>query len=78
MPQIKIYTTPNCGYCYMAKEYFKKHRLAYEEYDVFRDMARRREMVQSSGQLGVPVININGQVVVGFNRAKINELLNIN
>lgn len=73
--QIKIYTTPNCGYCYVAKEYFKKQGLAYEEYDVFRDVSRRQEMIQTSGQLGVPVINIDGQVVIGFNKAKINELL---
>ena len=76
--QIKIYSTPNCGYCHMAKEYFKKYGLDYEEYDVFRDISRRQEMIQTSGQLGVPVINIDGQVVVGFNKSKINQLLGIN
>ncbi len=78
MHSIKIYSTPNCGYCHMAKEYFKKHGLNYEEYDVFRDVAKRQEMVQTTGQLGVPVIKIDGQIIIGFNRAKINELLGIN
>jgi glutaredoxin len=62
----------------MAKEYLKKKGFAYEEHDVFKDVARRQEMVQASGQLAVPVIRIDDKVIVGFNRAKINELLGIN
>lgn len=76
--QIKIYSTPHCGYCQMAKEYFKKHGLAFEEYDVFKDVMKRQEMVQTTGQLGVPVIRIDDQIIIGFNRTKINELLGIN
>ena len=75
--QIKIYSTPNCGYCHMAKEYFKKQGLSYEEYDVSKDVTKQQEMIQSSGQLGVPVIKIDNKIVIGFNRAKINELLGI-
>lgn len=77
-PKITIYTTPNCGYCYQAKEYFKKKGLGYEEHDVIRDLKKREEMVRSSGQISVPVIEINGKIVVGFNLAKINQLLNLN
>ncbi|OGN30690.1 MAG: NrdH-redoxin [Candidatus Yanofskybacteria bacterium RIFCSPLOWO2_02_FULL_43_10b] len=75
--KIQIYTTPACPYCHMAKEYFKSKNLPYEEYDVLKDLQRRQEMVQESGQMGVPVIKIGGQVVIGFNKGKINELLDL-
>lgn len=74
--QIKIYTTPACAYCKMAKDYFKSKGLEYEEYDVFKDPSKGQVMVAKSGQMGVPVIEINGKVIVGFDRAKINECLN--
>ena len=61
----------------MAKEYFKSKNLPYEEYDVLKDLQRRQEMVQESGQMGVPVIKINGKIVIGFNKGKINELLDL-
>ena len=77
MAKIQIYTTPYCGYCKMAKEYFKSKGLEYQEYDVVSDEKKRDEMVAKTGQMGVPVIDIDGEIVIGFNRPKINELLGI-
>ncbi|MBI2068549.1 MAG: glutathione S-transferase N-terminal domain-containing protein [Candidatus Yanofskybacteria bacterium] len=74
---IKIYTTPTCAYCKMAKEYFKSKGIEYEEFDVMSDVAKREEMVKKSGQLGVPVIDIDGKIVMGFDKPKINQYLGI-
>lgn len=78
MANIKIYTTQYCAYCKMAKEYFKSKNIPYEEYDVGADASKREEMLKKSGQFGVPVIDIDGNIVVGFDRSKINQLLGIN
>ncbi|RPJ09280.1 MAG: glutaredoxin family protein [Spirochaetaceae bacterium] len=72
---VKIYTTPTCGYCTMAKHYFKEKNISYTEYDVSRDIDKAEEMVRKSGQMGVPVIEINGNVIVGFNRPAIEKLV---
>lgn len=77
MTKVEIYTTPWCAYCKMAKEYFKKNNVAYTEYDVANDAAKRQEMIDKTHQLGVPVIIINGQIVIGFDREKIEQLLNL-
>lgn len=75
MANIKIYSTPNCGYCRMAKEYFKSKGLKFEEYDISRDIPRQQEMIKKTGQYGVPVIEINGKMVLGFDRHKIDQCL---
>ncbi|HXF44189.1 MAG TPA: glutaredoxin family protein [Candidatus Paceibacterota bacterium] len=75
MNKVKIYTTPSCVYCKMAKEYFKKAGVEYEEFDVARDEKAREEMVRKSHQLGVPVIEIGDQIFVGFNRIAIDKFL---
>ncbi|MFM2384000.1 MAG: hypothetical protein RIQ72_572, partial [Candidatus Parcubacteria bacterium] len=62
-------------YCKLAKEYFNQHQVAYQEFDVAADIEKRKEMVDKSGQLGVPVIDINGQIVVGFDEETIASLL---
>ncbi len=74
---VKIYTTPTCVYCKMAKEFFAKNNVNYEEVNVAIDTAAREEMVQKSGQLGVPVIDVNGSIVVGFDQQKLASLLGI-
>jgi len=61
----------------MAKEYFKSKNIEYQEYDVMVDVSKREEMIKKSGQLGVPVIDIGGKIVIGFNKPKINEYLGI-
>jgi len=76
--QVEIFSTPWCAYCKMAKEYFKKNNIAYAEYDVASDMAKRKEMLEKTQQMGVPVIIINGKIIIGFDRGKINQLLGIN
>jgi len=75
--QVIIYTTPTCTYCKMAKEYFTKNNISYSEKDVARDETARNEMLDKSGQMGVPVIDVGGQVVVGFYKEKLAELLSI-
>jgi glutaredoxin-like YruB-family protein len=77
MPAVTIYTTPTCTYCHAAKEYFKKNNVAYTEKDVTQDLAAQQEMMQKSGQLGVPVIDVGGQIVIGFNQPKLRELLQL-
>ena len=74
---VKIYTTPTCVYCRMAKEFFKKNNIEYAEYDVAEDTKAREEMFQKSHQMGVPVIDVNGEIVVGFDREHLADLLGI-
>lgn len=75
MKKVIIYSTPTCTYCNMAKAYFKENNIAYEEYNVGADVEKRKEMVEKSGQLGVPVIDIGGQIMVGFEKKTVEELL---
>ena len=77
MAKVKIFTTPTCVYCKMAKAFFKEHNVEYSEANVAPDAKEREEMVKKSGQLGVPVIEIDGQIVIGFDQAKLSELLGI-
>lgn len=77
MKKVTIYTTPVCVYCKMAKEFFKAHNVAYEEVNVAADAEKRAEMIEMSGQMGVPVITIDNNLFVGFNKPKIAALLDI-
>ena len=72
---VKIYTTSNCTYCKMAKEFFKKNNVKYEEINVEKDAKAAEEMIEKSGQMGVPVIDINGEIIVGFDRRAIEQAL---
>lgn len=72
---VKIYSTPSCTYCNMAKEYFKEHGVTYEEFNVAADLEKRKEMVEKTGQMGVPVIDINGQFLVGYDEDTVAGLL---
>ena len=74
---VKIYTTPSCVYCRMAKELFKKNNIEYQELDVAKDLKAREEMVKKTGQLGVPVIDIDGEIVIGFDEERLKKLLDI-
>jgi glutaredoxin 3 len=64
--KVIVYSTPTCPYCVYAKDYFKQNSVAFEDVDVSRDRARAHEMVAKSGQMGVPVIDIDGTILVGF------------
>lgn len=74
---VKIYTTPSCVYCRMSKDFFQKNNVQYQELNVAQDAVAREEMIKKSGQFGVPVIDIDGQLVIGFDRARLSELLGI-
>lgn len=75
MKLVTIYTTTTCAYCKLAKEYFQKNNITYQEFDVGLDLSRRQEMIDKSGQMGVPVIEVSGNILVGFNKAKLENLL---
>ncbi len=72
---VTIYSTPVCHFCHLAKDFFAENNIAFTEHDVASDMDKRAEMVDLSGQMGVPVIRIGDDLVVGFDEAKVKELL---
>ena len=74
---IKIYTTPTCVYCETLKEYLKSKDISFDEVDVSQNEKELEKMVEISGQMGVPVIDIDGNIVIGFDREKVDELLNL-
>jgi glutaredoxin-like YruB-family protein len=77
MKKVKIYTTPTCIYCKLAKEFFKKNKIKYEEFDVSEDEKARDEMIRKTQQLGVPVIEINSEIIIGFDKSRIEKILNL-
>ena len=77
MTNVTIYTTPTCVYCKMTKAFFKEHNVMYEEKDVSADAKARDEMISRSNQMGVPVIDIDGALVAGFDKDRLSELLHI-
>ena len=76
-PSVTIYSTPSCHFCHMAKDFFKEKNVAYTEHNVASDLAKRKEMVEKSGQMGVPVIVIGEEVIMGYNKPKIAQLLGL-
>lgn len=77
MAKVKIYSTPSCVYCRMAKEFFGKHGVEYEDHDVAANQEALKEMIDKSHQMGVPVIDVDGQIFVGFNRSGLEKVLGI-
>lgn len=77
MKEVTIYSTSVCHYCQLAKEFFKEHNVAYTEYNVGTDSEKRKEMVELTGQLAVPVIRIGDEVVVGFSPSVVGKMLGI-
>ena len=76
-PRVIVFSTPTCTYCNMAKQYFRQNKVRFRDVDVTRDPAAARDLVRRSGQMGVPVIDIGGKIIVGFDKPKINQLLGI-
>ncbi len=72
---VQVYSTPSCPYCTMVKSFLKKKQIPFEEYDVSRDQRRADEMIRKSGQMGVPVVDVNGRVLVGYRPADIENAL---
>jgi len=74
---VKIYSTPTCVYCNTLKEYLKSKNIEFQEIDVSQNEKELEKMVSISGQMGVPVVDIEGDIVIGFDREKIDELLKL-
>ena len=77
MAKVKVYTTPICPYCVALKEFLKENKIEFEEIDVSQDEMAAKEMIEKTGQMGVPVLEIDGEFVVGFDKEKIKKLLNL-
>jgi len=74
---IRVFSTPSCPYCVTLKAFLKKHGFTFEDINVATDAKAREEMIQKSQQMGVPVVEIDGQIIVGFDKKKIVQLLKI-
>lgn len=72
---VTIYSTPTCHFCHAAKDFFTANNVAFQDFNVATDLEKRKEMVDMTGQMGVPVIRIGDDVIVGFDEGKIKELL---
>ncbi|PIO06598.1 NrdH-redoxin [Candidatus Micrarchaeota archaeon CG08_land_8_20_14_0_20_59_11] len=77
MAKVKVYSTPACPYCVMAKDFLKKNGVEYEDVDVSQDAAAAEEMIHKSGQTGVPVIEIDGEIIKGFDVREIKRVLKL-
>ena len=81
MPEKKskviVYSTPTCPYCHAAKEFLKENKIDYKDIDVSKDQEAAQQMIEKSGQMGVPVIDINGTIIVGFDKAAMKKALGI-
>jgi len=76
-PKVIVFSTPTCTFCTQAKRYFKEKNIRFTDVDVSKDQSAARDMMRRTGQMGVPVILINNKAIVGFDRNKINQMLNI-
>ena len=74
---VKIYSTPTCVYCKTLKGYFKKNIIEFEDIDISKDEQQLQKMIKDSGQMGVPVVDIDGEIIIGFDKEKIDKLLKI-
>jgi glutaredoxin 3 len=75
--QVKVYSTPTCPYCKMAKKFLEDNGIKYQDLNVAQDKAARAEMINKSGQMGVPVIDIDGELVLGFDQAQLKKKLGL-
>ena len=77
MQNVTIYSTPSCHFCHLAKDFFIANGIVYTEYNVGSDLEKRKEMIEKSGQMGVPVIIIGDEMIVGFDKPQIAKLLGL-
>ena len=75
--EVKVYSTPSCPFCIRVKEFLKDNGIEFEDIDVSVNQDKVQEMVQKSGQMGVPVLEIEGNIVIGFDKEKISQLLGL-
>ena len=76
-PKVIVYSTPTCHYCHSAKDFFKENNVPFEDIDVSKDQKAAEDMIEKSGQMGVPVIEIGGQIIVGFNKDAVKKALKL-
>lgn len=76
-PKVIVFSTPTCTFCNQAKRYFREKNIRFTDVDVSKDQSAARDMMRRTGQMGVPVILINNKPIIGFDRNKINQMLNI-
>ena len=74
---VRIYSTPTCLFCVRVKQFLKDNNISFEDMDVSSRQDKAQEMINKSGQMGVPVLDIDGEIVVGFDKARIKELLQL-
>lgn len=77
MPKVRVFSTLSCPYCVTLKEFLKEHNIEFEDIDVTQNIQAQEEMIKKSGQMGVPVIEIDNEIIVGFDKGKISKLLNL-
>lgn len=75
--EVIIYSTPTCHFCHAAKDFFTENHVAFTDYDVASDLAKRTEMINKSGQMGVPVIDVGGELIIGFDEPRLREALSL-
>ena len=75
--KVKVYSTPTCPYCHMAKHFLDQNKVEYEDLDVSKNKKAADEMVEKSGQMGVPVIEVDGKIIIGFNPRMLKEVLKL-
>ena len=75
--KVTVYSTPTCPFCIRAKQYLKDNNIEFVNYDVGSDQVKAQEMMKKSGQMGVPVIDIDGKIIVGFDKEQIKEILGL-
>jgi len=76
-PKVKVYSTPTCPYCHATKEFLKENKIEFEDIDVSKNQDKAQEMIEKSGQMGVPVIDINGTIIVGYDKEAIKKALKL-
>ena len=77
MPKIIVYSTESCPYCHQLKDFLKEHNIKFTNIDVSKDKEKSKEMIDKSGQMGVPVMDIDGKIIVGFDKEKIKKELKL-
>jgi len=75
--KVLVYSTPTCPYCIRAEQFLAENNIPFENFDISADRQKAEEMVQKSGQMGVPVLDIGGEIIVGFDKEKIKEALGL-
>jgi len=76
-PKVIVYSTPSCPYCHAAKEFLKENKIEYKDIDVSKEQDKAQEMIEKSGQMGVPVLDIDGTIIVGFDKDAIKKALKL-